>query len=86
MQGGDVMRDELIIALAKKYGKTPAQIVLRWDIEIDAIVIPKSTHKERIVENMGIFDFALEADDIAAINALNKDFRTGPDPYTFSRR
>lgn len=86
MQGGEVLRNELIISLAAKYGKTPAQIVLRWDIEKGNIIFPKSVNEARIKENMGIFDFSLEAPDIAAIDGLNRDFRTGPDPYTFSRR
>ena len=86
MQGGEVLRNELIQTLAKKYNKSPAQVILRWDIEKGIIVIPKSVHEERIRENMDIFDFTLDADDIAAIDALNKDFRTGPNPYTFSNR
>ena len=86
MQGGEVLGLDLIQNLAKKYGKSPAQIVLRWDIEHGVITIPKSVHANRIKENMDIFDFALTADEVAQIDALNKDFRTGPDPYTFSRR
>ena len=86
MQGGEVLGLDLIQNLAKKYGKSPAQIVLRWDIEHGVITIPKSVHANRIKENMDIFDFALTADEVAQIDTLNKDFRTGPDPYTFSRR
>ena len=86
MQGGDVLRDELVISIGKKYGKTAAQVVLRWVTQKGIITIPKSTHKERMIENMSIFDFELTEDEVVSINALNKNFRTGPDPYTFSRR
>lgn len=86
MQGGEVLRNELIISIGEKYGKTPAQIVLRWVTQKGIVTIPKSTHKERMIENMSIFDFILDDEDVIAINGLNQDFRTGPDPYTFSRR
>ena len=84
MQGGDILNDEIIKNLAGKYSKTAAQIVLRWDIEKGIITIPKSVHAERILENINIFDFALEPGDIAAIDGLDKNFRTGPHPNDFS--
>lgn len=73
-----------ITALAEKYGRTPAQIVLRWHLELGTVAIPKSVTPARIVENFTVFDFELDADDVAAIGELNRDERTGPDPDTFN--
>lgn len=73
-----------IVKLAKKYGKTPAQLILRWHIEHGISVIPKSVRPERIAENIDIFDFTLSAEDIAAVDALDTGMRGGPDPETFS--
>jgi diketogulonate reductase-like aldo/keto reductase len=79
-----VIRDPLshpvVISLTKKYGKTPAQIVLRWQIELGTSPIPKSVRKERIAENIDIFDFALMPEEVEAISALNTDERGGPNP------
>jgi diketogulonate reductase-like aldo/keto reductase len=69
-----------IVAMAARYNKTAAQIVLRWHIERGFSAIPKSLHSERIAENFAIFDFALTGSDIAAIDALDTDVRAGPDP------
>lgn len=69
----------LLTELAKKYGKTSAQIVLRWHIELGLVVIPRSAHAARIQENRNIFDFKLSAEDIAAISGLNTGVRLGPD-------
>lgn len=68
---GDVLRDAAVERIAKRLGKTPAQVVLRWHIQQDGVIaIPKSAHAERIRENFDVFDFALEADDMAAISDL----------------
>jgi 2,5-diketo-D-gluconate reductase A len=80
---GKVLDDPTLTGLADKYGKTPAQVVLRWHIERGDIVFPKSVTPERIVENIDIFDFELDGEDVEAISALNRDERTGPDPDTF---
>jgi diketogulonate reductase-like aldo/keto reductase len=69
--------------LAAKYGKTPAQIVLRWDLQNDILTIPKSVRPERIRENANIFDFELSAEDMAKIDALNENRRFGADPDNF---
>jgi diketogulonate reductase-like aldo/keto reductase len=69
--------------LAAKYDKTPAQIVLRWDLELGVVTIPKSVRRERIAENAGIFDFELSEADIRAIDALNRNHRFGPHPDEF---
>ena len=81
---GAVLDDPAITALADRHGRTPAQIVLRWHLQLGNIVIPKSVTPERIRENLALFDFELSADDLATIAALNRDERTGPDPDTFS--
>ncbi|RCW87109.1 aldo/keto reductase [Paracoccus lutimaris] len=76
----DPLSDQVITALATKHGKTPAQIVLRWQIQLGHSVIPKSVNPGRIHENGDIFDFALSAEDMAAINSLDRGERGGPDP------
>ena len=71
-----------LIPIAAKYGKSPAQVVLRWDLQNDIVIIPKSVHENRIRENCDIFDFELSDADMAAIDALNRDHRFLPDPDT----
>lgn len=66
--------------LAEKYGKTPAQIVLRWHIELGNVTIPKSVTPSRIKENIEVFDFELAQDDVKAITALETGVRVGPNP------
>ncbi len=70
----------LIADLAQKYGKTPAQIILRWDLQLGVVTIPKSVREARIQENAGVFDFTLSNEDMQAIGSLNQDRRFGPDP------
>jgi diketogulonate reductase-like aldo/keto reductase len=70
----------VVVALAEKYGKTPAQIVLRWHLAHGISVIPKSVRPTRIAENFDVFDFALTAAEVAAIDALDTGARGGPDP------
>jgi diketogulonate reductase-like aldo/keto reductase len=74
----------LLKELAGKYDKTPAQIVLRWDLQQGVITIPKSVHADRIKENAGFFDFTLSDEDVKAIEDLNRDHRFGPDPDNFN--
>lgn len=83
MRGGEVLRDSVILQLAKLHGKTPAQVVLRWHIQHGLIAIPKTVTPQRIAENLNIFDFELTADDMRAIDGLNQDKRIGPDPDNF---
>lgn len=66
--------------LAEKYGRTPAQIVLRWDIQRGVMPVPKSSHRERIIMNARIFDFSLLPEDMDRIQSLNLNARVGPDP------
>ena len=83
---GAVLDDPVITAIADKLGRSPAQVVLRWHIERGNIVFPKSTTPARIKENFELFDFALEADDVAAIDALDRGEagRRGGNPDTFA--
>jgi 2,5-diketo-D-gluconate reductase A len=82
---GTVLNDPVIGSIAKRAGKTPAQVVLRWHIERGDIIFPKSVTPSRVKENFDIFDFDLSGGDVAEISALNKDQRTGPDPDKFDR-
>ena len=82
MQGA-ILKEPLVLELAKKYGRTPAQIVLRWDLQTDFIAVAKSKTPERIRSNARIFDFELSRDDVAALSAMNAGLRCGPNPETF---
>jgi 2,5-diketo-D-gluconate reductase A len=80
---GTLLEDPTLKALAKKHGRTPAQVVIRWHLDRGYIVIPKSVTPSRIRENFDVFDFSLDADDLAKISALDrKDGRIGPHPET----
>ena len=81
-QGGALLADETVTALAAKYAQTPAQIVLRWHLQHGVIVIPKSVTPSRIAENIDVFGFELAPDDLAAIDELDRDGRLGPHPDT----
>lgn len=70
-QGKGLLDDPTLATIAAKYGKTPAQIVLRWDVELGLVTIPRSSNPERLAQNLDIFDFALTADEITAISALD---------------
>lgn len=83
-RGGALLRDRVITGIAEKHRRTPAQVVLRWDIQSGIVTIPKSVHPQRIAENAAIFDFALSDADMAAINALERGQRVGPDPGNFA--
>ncbi|HTO14387.1 MAG TPA: aldo/keto reductase [Edaphocola sp.] len=80
---GDIFKIPLLEKLAEQYGKSIAQIVLRWNIQNDIVVIPKSIHADRIRENAAILDFEIKAQDMAAIDALDQNKRMGPDPDVF---
>ncbi|MFF7352363.1 aldo/keto reductase [Streptomyces filipinensis] len=82
-QGKGLLEVPAIVAIARKHGRTPAQVVLRWHIQLGNIVIPKSVTPARIKENIEVFDFSLDDEDLAAISALDEDRRLGPDPATF---
>jgi diketogulonate reductase-like aldo/keto reductase len=79
----NLLDDPTVGELASKHGKAPAQVILRWHIENGLSAIPKSVRAPRIAENIGVFDFALSPEDIAAIDALDAGMRGGPNPDTF---
>lgn len=79
-KGGELLSDEVVTAIADKHGKSPAQVVLRWHLQTGVIAIPKSVTPSRIEENIDLFDFELDAADLAAIESLDRNGRTGPDP------
>ena len=81
---GTVLDDEVIVSVAEKVDKTPAQVTLRWHIQRGDIVFPKSVTRSRVEENFAIFDFELSDDDMRSITELNRNERTGPDPDTFN--
>jgi diketogulonate reductase-like aldo/keto reductase len=80
---GKVFDLDICNDLAKKYGKSVAQIILRWNLQKGVVAIPKSVHKNRIQSNVDIFDFELSKADIAFLDGLEKGERTGPDPDNF---
>ncbi|MEY3972165.1 MAG: hypothetical protein RLY84_558 [Actinomycetota bacterium] len=77
---GQILSNELVNSIAKIHNRSASQIVLRWHIQRGVSVIPKSTSRERIIENMNVFDFVLTSDEMNAISALNVNYRTGVDP------
>lgn len=83
-QGGEVLADPTLQAIAAKHGKSVAQVILRWHIQLGLVVFPKSVTPSRIAENAAIFDFALDDADIAQIGTLNAGQRLGPDPSTLA--
>jgi diketogulonate reductase-like aldo/keto reductase len=84
MQAGPLLQEPVLAGIAKKHGKSVAQVVLRWDLQVGVITIPKSVHRERIAENAAIFDFELSAAEMTAIAALDRNQRNGADPFTFT--
>ncbi len=82
---GQVLDDPAITQIAEAHGKTPGQVVIRWHLQIGNVVIPKSATPERIAENFDVFDFELNDEEMAEIDALDAGERIGPDPDTFVR-
>ncbi len=80
---GKAVDIEVIKALSEKYHKTPAQMVLRWDIQKGVVTIPKSSNKERINSNADIFNFEISDEDMKKIDSLDKGYRIGADPDNF---
>jgi 2,5-diketo-D-gluconate reductase A len=81
-QGKGLLEDPELVALGDKHGKSAAQVVLRWHIQLGNVVIPKSATPSRIRENFDVFDFELSAEDMDRIGALDRGVRIGPDPDT----
>jgi len=82
---GRVLDDPTIVAIADDHGKTPGQVVIRWHLQLDNVVIPKSVTPERIEQNFDVFDFHLTQAEMGAIDTLDAGQRDGPDPNTFVR-
>ncbi|WP_030937333.1 aldo/keto reductase [Streptomyces sp. NRRL S-646] len=81
---GAVLGERALTEIAERHGKSPAQVVLRWHLQLGNVVIPKSVTPARIRENIDVFDFALGDEEMTAIAALDRGLRTGPDPDTFN--
>ncbi|MFI7609871.1 aldo/keto reductase [Nonomuraea terrae] len=79
---GAVLREDAIVSIARRHGRSSAQVLLRWHVQLGNIVIPKSVTPARIRENIDVFDFTLSDDEMAAVAALDRGLRTGPDPDT----
>lgn len=82
MQGN--LDQSVLTEIGAKYGKSPAQVVLRWDLQKEVVTIPKSINPVRLQENANIFDFVLTPEEVAQISALNCNHRFGPDPDNFN--
>jgi 2,5-diketo-D-gluconate reductase A len=80
---GELLDDETIVAIAERHGKTPAQAVLRWHLQLGNVVFPKSVTPARIRENIELFDFELSDAEMAEFERLDRGERIGPDPGTF---
>lgn len=83
---GALLADKAITGLSSKYGKSPAQIVLRWHVQLGTVVIPKSVTPARMRENIDVFDFELAEDDLLVLAELDNGTRVGPDPDVFDRQ
>jgi len=84
-RGGAVLSDQTVVAIAERVGKSPAQVVLRWSLQLGNVVLPRSVTPSRIAENLELFDFSLTDEDLAAIAGLADHERIGPNPETFNR-
>lgn len=80
----NILNSDVIMNIAEKYGKSPAQVILRWDIQCGMVTIPKSSNPNRQKQNIDIFDFELNSDEISQIDNLNKNLRVGSDPDNFT--
>jgi methylglyoxal/glyoxal reductase len=83
-QGGSLLQDTTLVDIARRHGKTVAQVILRWDVQRGVVTIPKSVNPQRIAENAQVFDFTLSPAEVSAIDALERGQRLGPDPGNFA--
>jgi len=86
MNGKDALQDEVILKIAKKYGKTPAQVILRWHLQEGVIAIPRTVTPSRMEENFRVFDFELSEEDMKEIAALDRNVRVNAVPSEFNVR
>ena len=80
----ELSRRGTVASVAQAHGKTPAQALIRWSIQLGNVVIPRSANPERITSNIDVFDFELSDDEMAALNALDDGTRFRPDPETYT--
>lgn len=80
-QGSDLLNNRELFDIGDKYGKSPAQVVIRWHLQRNVIPLPKSVHATRIIQNINVFDFELSDEDMQRINAMNTGKRNGADPH-----
>ncbi|WP_127782056.1 aldo/keto reductase [Rhodococcus sp. X156] len=81
---GDLLADPALVAIGEAHGKTAAQVVLRWHVQLGNVAIPKSVTPERIAANIDVFDFELTGDEMVTIDTMGNGERRGPDPDTFN--
>lgn len=84
LMSAQILEDETVNAVANEVGKSPAQVIIRWNVEHGVVVIPKSVTPSRIEENINVFDFTLTAEQIEKLDNLNEERRIGPDPAKYS--
>jgi len=77
------LQNPAVVEIAEKHGKSPAQILIRWDLQLEVVTIPKSSKPERILENCQVFDFSLDSSDMERIGRLDENLRFSDDPDTF---
>lgn len=82
---GRVLENKVVKNLAQKHGKSEAQIVLRWHLQNEVVIIPKTIHQNRMIENMDIFDFSLTKEEMMLIDSLNHDDRVGGNPDVYAQ-
>lgn len=80
---GSFDENEQVLSIAQKHGKSPAQVIIRWHIELGNLVIPKTATASRLRENISVFDFKLDSEDLNKIASLDSGLRTGPNPDEF---
>ncbi|SFL66928.1 Aldo/keto reductase [Gracilibacillus orientalis] len=86
LKQGKLLDDPTLTDIAKRHGKSTAQVILRWDLQQEVVTIPKSVKQHRIHDNADVFDFELSEEELKLIHDMNKDERVGPDPDTFNKR
>lgn len=84
LASGELINDPLLASIGAKHGRSSAQVMIRWHLQLGLIVLPKSVTPARIRENIDVFDFSLDEDDMAAIATLESGRRTGPNPDEFN--
>jgi 2,5-diketo-D-gluconate reductase A len=85
-KGGDLLAEPIVTGIAAAHGRSPAQIVLRWHLQLGNVVIPKSVTPSRIAENFDVFGFTLSDAEVQSLSSLDRGLRTGPDPDTMDAR